>query len=210
MCHRGAGINVSLCCRPYLTIPTKIRQPLRTDRGWQRNGGRWGRKSKWQHRCIIHLFVIRRFSPLIIPRSPQKPVSSVFFCLGKCHLSERDWEEAARRNIFLAWILILCNLCQHCGSGFPSEYTQIILKKIETSKAGSYKLTHRYFYFLKEKLQRWAERIRVKFQRSSQAVMQNDFTITRVNWLPMSNVKTCTDTCSQSILCSLKYDHDRG
>lgn len=31
MCHRGAGVNMSLCCRPYLTIPTKIRPPRRTN-----------------------------------------------------------------------------------------------------------------------------------------------------------------------------------
>lgn len=40
----GTGVNMSLCCRPYLTIPTKIRPPRRTNSGWHRKRGRWSKK----------------------------------------------------------------------------------------------------------------------------------------------------------------------
>lgn len=77
MCHWGADVNMSLSCQPYLTIPTKIRTHHRTNSSWHRKRGRWSRKSRWQHRCIIHLFIIPCFSPHIIP-SPQKTACPLF------------------------------------------------------------------------------------------------------------------------------------
>lgn len=113
MCHRGADANMSLSCRPYLTIPTKIRPltgPTPADTG--RGGGGAGRE-EWQHWCIIHLFIIPHYSPLIIP-SPQKPVCPLFFCLCKCHLSERDWDVEEEKGHIFSLNFDFLHSCQYC------------------------------------------------------------------------------------------------
>lgn len=125
MCHRGADANMSLCFRPYLTIPTKIR-PLTglTPADTGRDGGGAGRE-EWQHWCIIHLFIIPHYSPLIIP-SPQKPVCPLFFCLCKCHLSERDWNGEEDKGHIFSLNFDFLHLCQYCVLHFfligPNEH----------------------------------------------------------------------------------------
>lgn len=71
--------------------------PTPADTGEERVGGGAGRE-EWQHRCIIHLFIIPCFSPLII----RKPLFFFSFLptprLHKCHLSERDWDGAGKKG----------------------------------------------------------------------------------------------------------------
>lgn len=86
-----------------MTIPTKIRPP--TERLQLIQEAAKVEQEEWQHRCIIHLFIIPCYSPLINP-SPQKawPLLS---CLGKCHPSERVWDTAGeRKDKFSVCILI--------------------------------------------------------------------------------------------------------
>lgn len=103
MCHGGAGASMSLYRRSHMTIPTKIRPP--TERLQLIQEAAKVEQEEWQHRCIINLFIIPCYSPLINP-SPQKawPLLS---CLGKCHPSERVWDTAGeRKDKFSVCILI--------------------------------------------------------------------------------------------------------
>lgn len=95
----GAGVNVLLYRQPYLTIPTKIRLSRRTISRWHRKRGRWSRNRRMtaqMYYSFIHHPSL--FPPLIIlsPAKKEKKEKKgrawpVFFCLCKCHVSERDW-----------------------------------------------------------------------------------------------------------------------
>lgn len=71
MCQEGLA---STC---HFAVDRTWQSQLRSDRlagptlaDTGREGG-GARREEWQHRCIIHLFIIPRYSPLITP-SPQK------------------------------------------------------------------------------------------------------------------------------------------
>lgn len=74
-----SSVNVSLCCQPYLTVPTRIILSLRTNSVWHQKRRRRSRSGEWQHRCIIHLFAIPHFSLLIITRLQKPGLPSIFF-----------------------------------------------------------------------------------------------------------------------------------
>lgn len=66
-------------------------------------GGGAGRE-EWQHRCIIHLFIIPRFSPLIIRKPTKTSLPSLFLSLQMSSVGAwlRRWRQ--ERTYFSAWI----------------------------------------------------------------------------------------------------------
>lgn len=99
MCRRG-GWRQCVCFTVNHTWQSQLRSdclagPSPDDTG--REGGGAGTE-EWQHRCIIHLYIIPRFFLLSSFWAPQKKEEKkkgrawpVFFCLCKWHVSERDW-----------------------------------------------------------------------------------------------------------------------
>lgn len=115
--HVSPRGSASTC---HFTVDRTWQSQLRSDRltgptpaDTGREGGGAGRE-EWQHRCIINLFIILRYSPLIIP-SPQKntlpspfpspQMSSVGAWLRRCR-SERIYFQPEFR--FPSLLPVLC------------------------------------------------------------------------------------------------------
>lgn len=87
MCHRGAGINLSLHHRPYLTILTKIRAPHRTNSTQHRKGvgrnGKRGMTARMYYSFIHHPFLFfpchhTELTKTSLPSTPLPLQMSIF------------------------------------------------------------------------------------------------------------------------------------
>lgn len=156
MCQEGL---VSTC---HFAVDHTWQSQLRSDRlagptlaDTGREGG-GARREEWQHRCIIHLFIIPRYSPLITP-SPQKKqkknslpslflssqMSSVGAWLRWCGRERRHFHPEFRFPSLLLVFIYLFYFLFFFGGG-ANERTKNT-NKVRRQEVGSCSaLSHRY------------------------------------------------------------------
>lgn len=174
MCQEGLA---STC---HFAVDRTWQSQLRSDRlagptlaDTGREGG-GARREEWQHRCIIHLFIIPRYSPLITP-SPQKTslpslflssqMSSVGAWLRWCGRERRHFHPEFRFPSLLPVFIYLFIYFINFFLGGANEHTKNT-DKVRGQEVGSCSaLSHRYRECVTVR-NLWA--VRVKFKGTAQ------------------------------------------